>query len=66
MVVCLPIFLTCILTLSFDPKVWMSQQPISFPYTALIVFELAKASPANDCLVYEKPHKAIWVFISVG
>jgi hypothetical protein len=23
----------------------------------------AKASPANDCLAYEKPHKAIGVFI---
>jgi hypothetical protein len=22
-----------------------------------------KAIPANDCLAYEKPHKAIWVFI---
>jgi len=37
-----------------------------FPYTSLIIFELAKASSANDCLVYEKPHQAIWLFISLG
>jgi len=30
-----------------------------------LLFEdsLTKANPVNDCLAYEKPHKAIWVFI---
>jgi len=35
-------------------------------YRHYLGYELAKASPSNDCLAYEKPHKAILVFIPLG